>query len=142
LAIFGLGGLGKFPLKISNLSIFSIRVKKNLNRSGQKVPYLGQRQGGLLFTAGQKYVQVGSGSISTFSRRMRFKILPYPPQRPKRSEGRMLRNSLRDRGKIKFSASVTTISSYSFEARGLKFGMKIYLINAVKLISQIFEFCL
>jgi len=42
-------------------------------------------------------------------------------------------------GKIKFHASITTIS-YSFEARGLKFGMKIYLINAVKLVGQIFKF--
>jgi len=34
-----------------------------------------------------------------------------------------------------------TISSYSFEAIGLKFGMKIHSINAVKLFGQIFEFC-
>jgi len=40
--------------------------------------------------------------------------------------------------KIKFCTSVPTMSSWSFEARGLKFGMKIRLINAVKLVSQIF----
>jgi len=43
-------------------------------------------------------------------------------------------------GKINFvSQSVTTIS-YSFEARGLKFGMKIHIINAVKLVIKICEF--
>jgi len=41
--IYGLGlGLEKFPLKISNFSIFSLQIKKNLFRSGQKVPGLGQ----------------------------------------------------------------------------------------------------
>jgi len=49
----------------------------------------------------------------------------------------IFRNSIRDRGKIKCHASVTAISSYSFETRGLKFGMKIHLINAVKLVGQI-----
>jgi len=47
----------------------------------------------------------------------------------------MFRNYIRDSRKIKL-----TISSYIFEARGLKFGMKIHLINEVKLIGQIFEF--
>jgi len=35
-----------------------------------------------------------------------------------------------------------TISSYSFEARGLKFVMKIHFTNAVNLVSQILNFCL
>jgi len=47
-------GFGKFPLKTSNFSIFSLWVKKNLLGSGQKVP--GSRAGWLLFTA-----WVGSG---------------------------------------------------------------------------------
>jgi len=51
-AIFGLG-FGKFPLKISNFSIFFFCVKK----------YLGQRRVGLLFTVGQKYDWVGSRPI-------------------------------------------------------------------------------
>jgi len=42
--------------------------------------------------------------------------------------------------KIKFHAYVATVYSYSFKASGLKFGMKIYLINAVKVVGQIFEF--
>jgi len=54
-------------------------------------------------------------------------------------KGGCLEISLRDCEKIKFCASVTTISSCSFEARGLKFGMKIYLINAMKLVGQIFK---
>jgi len=58
------------------------------------------------------------------------------------SEARTLRNSIRDHGKIKFCASVATLSSYSFEARGLKFVMKIHLINAVKVVGQIFTFFL
>jgi len=59
------------------------------------------------------------------------------------SERRMFRNSFSDRGKIKFLASVTTISSYCFEARGLKFDMndmKIYQINSMKLVGQFFDF--
>jgi len=56
----------------------------------------------------------------------------------KRSEGSMFRNFIKNCGKIKFHSS--TISPYSFEAGGLKFGMKIYLINAVKLVGQILEF--
>jgi len=36
-------GFGKFPLKIPNFGIFSLRVKKNLIRLGQKVP--GSRPG-------------------------------------------------------------------------------------------------
>jgi len=65
------------------------------------------------------------------------KILPS--ERPKLSEGRMFRNFMyRDRGKIKFRASVATLSSYIFEAKELTFGIKIYLITAVKLVSQIF----
>jgi len=31
-------GLGKFPLKMSNFSVFSLQVKKNLFGLGQKVP--------------------------------------------------------------------------------------------------------
>jgi len=52
-------GFGKFPLKMSNFSIFC--------PSGQKISldqvkkYPGQRQFGLFFTAGQKYVGVWSG---------------------------------------------------------------------------------
>jgi len=36
--------------------------------------------------------------------------------------------------------SFATISSYSFEAKRLQFGMKIHLINSVKLIGQIFVY--
>jgi len=36
--------------------------------------------------------------------------------------------------------SVTTISYYSFEVIGLKFGMKTHLFNAIKFTNQIFEF--
>jgi len=39
-------GIGKFPLKMSNFSIFF--------SSGQVKKYMGQRQVGLLFNAGQK----------------------------------------------------------------------------------------
>jgi len=72
-------------------------------------------------------------------------IILIPPERARKRanrliEAKMFKNSIRDFGKIKFCASVTTISSYSFEARGLKFGMKIHLITAVKLVGQIFEF--
>jgi len=42
----------KLPLKISNFSIFSLRVKKI--SSGQVKKYPGRRRVGLLFTAGQK----------------------------------------------------------------------------------------
>jgi len=52
------------------------------------------------------------------------------------------RNSNCDHGKIKTCASVTIISSYSFEARELIFAMKIHLINVGKLIGQILNFCL
>jgi len=52
----------------------------------------------------------------------------------------MFKNSKKDREKIKFCGSVKTISPYSFEARELKFGMKIYLINTVKLVGHFFEF--
>jgi len=44
--------LGKVPLIMSNFQIFSLRVKKNLFGSGQKVQC--QRRVGLLFTAGRK----------------------------------------------------------------------------------------
>jgi len=37
-AIFGLGLEIKFPLKFQKISIFALQVKKNLIRSGQKVP--------------------------------------------------------------------------------------------------------
>jgi len=43
---------------------------------------------------------------------------------------------------MKFRASITTISSLSFKAIGLKFGMKIHLINAVKLVAKFLNFCL
>jgi len=46
-----------FPLRIKKISLG--RVKK----------YLGQRQVGLLFTAGQKYARVRLGPISSFVRR-------------------------------------------------------------------------
>jgi len=50
-------GYGKFPLKNTNISIFSLLVKKiPLDRVKK---YLGQRWVGLLFTAGQEYVRVG-----------------------------------------------------------------------------------
>jgi len=52
----------------------------------------------------------------------------------KQIKGRMLRNSIRVHKKLKFHASV----AYSFEAGALKFGMRIYLINVVKLVGQIF----
>jgi len=59
----------------------------------------------------------------------------------KGSVGRMFRNSIRDRGTLKFHVSVTTFSSYSFEARGLKIGgMKIHLNSMVKIVGKIFEF--
>jgi len=43
-------GFGKFPQKISNFSVFSLRIKKIL--SGQVKKYPGQGTFGLLFTAG------------------------------------------------------------------------------------------
>jgi len=51
-------GFGKFPLKISNFPIFSLRVKKIALGQVKKNP--SQRRVGLLFTAGQKNAQVGS----------------------------------------------------------------------------------
>jgi len=45
-------GFGKFPLKIPNFQFFSLPVAK----------YVDQRRVGLLFTASQKYAQVGIGS--------------------------------------------------------------------------------
>jgi len=56
--------LEKFPLKMSNFSIFSLRVKKI--SSGWVYKYPGQRRVSLLFTAGQKYSWVGSGPISNW----------------------------------------------------------------------------
>jgi len=51
-------GFGKFPLKITNFSIFSLRIKKfSLGR----VKKYGQRRVSLLFSPGQKYDLVGSG---------------------------------------------------------------------------------
>jgi len=58
---------------------------------------------------------------------------------PTEAKGRCLEIVFRDHGKIKFYASIATISSFSFEAIGLKFGKKIHLINAMKLVGQIFE---
>jgi len=55
---------GKFPLKMSNFSIFSLQIKKI--SSGQVGKYPGQRRVGLLLTAGQKKARVGSGRISSF----------------------------------------------------------------------------
>jgi len=52
-------GFGKFPLEITNFSIFSLRFKKI--SSGQVKKYLGQKWVGLLFTAGQKYARIGLG---------------------------------------------------------------------------------
>jgi len=49
-------GFGKFPLKIPNFLIFTLRVKKI--SLGRVKKYLGQRRVGLLFTAGQKYAWV------------------------------------------------------------------------------------
>jgi len=48
---FGVG-FRKFPLKMSNFSIFSLGVKKI--SSGRVKKYPDQRRVGLLFTAGQK----------------------------------------------------------------------------------------
>jgi len=59
--IFGLGLGIKFPLKIPNFSIFSLRVKKI--SSGWVNKYPRQSWVGLLFHAGQKYALVGSGPI-------------------------------------------------------------------------------
>jgi len=57
---FGFGlGLEKFPLKFQKLQFFSLQIKKI--SSGRVKKYLGQRQVGLLFTAGQKYARVGLG---------------------------------------------------------------------------------
>jgi len=53
-------GFGKFSLKMSNFSIFSLRVKKI--SLGWVKKYPGQRHVGLLFSAGQKYAWVGSRS--------------------------------------------------------------------------------
>jgi len=47
LAIYG------FLIKVSNFSIISLRIKKNIFRWAKKYP--GQRWVGLLFTAGLKY---------------------------------------------------------------------------------------
>jgi len=52
-------GFGKLHLNIPNFSIFFSSGKKI--SSGWVPKYLGQRWVGLLFTAGQKYVQVGLG---------------------------------------------------------------------------------
>jgi len=54
-------GLGKFPLKTSNFSIFILRFKKI--SSGWVKKYPGHRQFGLLFTAVQ--IKLGSGPISS-----------------------------------------------------------------------------
>jgi len=54
-AIFGFGvGLENFPQKSQIFHFFPFQLKK----------YLGQRRVSLLFTAGQTYAQVRSGSIS------------------------------------------------------------------------------
>jgi len=53
-------GIGKFPLKIPISSPPGKKIS-----SGQVKKYPLQRWVGLLFTAGQKYARVGSGSIST-----------------------------------------------------------------------------
>jgi len=45
---------GKFPLKTSNFQFFSLRVKKNLFESDQKVP----RRGSLLFNEGQNKLRL------------------------------------------------------------------------------------
>jgi len=66
-AIYGLGlDLENFPLKMSNFSIFTLRVKKNLFRAGQKVP--GSMAGQPLIYCGSKVCsgRVGSRPISTF----------------------------------------------------------------------------
>jgi len=49
---------GKFPLKVSNFSVFSPRVKKKYLRVVSKSTRVKGGKG-LLFTAGQKYALVG-----------------------------------------------------------------------------------
>jgi len=56
-------GFGKFPLKISNFSIFSTSGQNKIS-SGWVKKYPCQRRVCLLFSAGQKYAWVGSGPIS------------------------------------------------------------------------------
>jgi len=51
---------GKFPLKMSNFSIFSLRVKKNIFGSGRKVP--GLKAGRPLIYCGSK---VSSGRVGS-----------------------------------------------------------------------------
>jgi len=53
-------GIGKFPLKTSNFTIFSLQVKKISSSWVKKYP--GQRWVCLLFTAGQKYAWLDQGS--------------------------------------------------------------------------------
>jgi len=55
-------GFGKFPLKMSNFSIFCPSGQKNVIGVGLK-KYPGQSQVSLLFTAVQKYVRVGLGRV-------------------------------------------------------------------------------
>jgi len=58
---------GKFPLKTSNFQFFSQKSlfgSKSTQVDGGSTSYL--LQVGLLFTAGQKQVRVGSGPISTW----------------------------------------------------------------------------
>jgi len=63
-AIFGLGlSLEIFPLKIPNFTVFSPSGQQKI-ASVRAKKYPGQRWVGLLFTEGQKYARVRSGSIS------------------------------------------------------------------------------
>jgi len=54
-------GFGRFPLKISNISIFFPLDQKNSSDWVKKYP--GHRQVSLLFSVGQKYTWVGSGRV-------------------------------------------------------------------------------
>jgi len=58
-------GFGKFPLKNTKFSTFCCSGQKKISL-GQVKNYPGQRQVGLLLTAGEKYARVGSGPISYF----------------------------------------------------------------------------
>jgi len=63
-AIFVLGlDLENFSLKSQNFKFFPIKSKKISSCLIKKYP--GQRRVNLLFTVGQKYARVGSGSISS-----------------------------------------------------------------------------
>jgi len=60
-------GFGKIPLKMSNFSILSLRVKKNLFGLGQKVPWSKAGQALIYCRSKVSSGRVGSGPISSFN---------------------------------------------------------------------------